>query len=142
MKVWFNLFCQDIDAQQRFYQALLGWPEATGSRSPIYRALEQGGVQLGFNAWAAYALLNLGTRTPGDDSKTASVTTTAFATFMLDSPTDVDALAARTETLGGYMLKQPYATYYGQWQAVLCDPERHVFRLSAMSSGTRRDHVG
>ena len=55
MKLWFNLLCRDIEAQMRFYQALLGLPEAEASRSPIYRALETADLQFGFNAQAAYA---------------------------------------------------------------------------------------
>ena len=35
MKLWFNLLCRDIEAQMRFYQALLGLPEAEASRSPM-----------------------------------------------------------------------------------------------------------
>ena len=35
MKLWFNLLCTDIEAQMQFYRALLGWPEAVASRSPI-----------------------------------------------------------------------------------------------------------
>ena len=31
------------------------------------------------------------------------------------------------------MIKPPYASYYHQWQAVLADPEDHVFRVSTDS---------
>jgi ubiquinone/menaquinone biosynthesis C-methylase UbiE len=34
----------------------------------------------------------------------------------------------------GRIVKAPYTTYYGQWQAVLCDPEQQVFRLSALQA--------
>ena len=130
MKLWFNLLCHDIDAQLRFYEALLGWPEAVQSRSAIYRALALDGVQFGFNAQAAYELLRIEDRRPSDRPGSA-LPTTAYATFMLDSAADVDVLTAKVEGLGGSVIKPPYATYYGQWQAVLGDPERHVFRLSA-----------
>ena len=36
MRLWFNLLCQDIEAQLQFYQALLQLPEAPGTRSPPY----------------------------------------------------------------------------------------------------------
>jgi len=127
MKVWFNLFCRDPQAQLDFYSALLGWPEAPARRSPIYRALEQDGVQIGFNAAQAYALLGLADRQPAGDTP---VPVTAYATFMLDSPQAVDAAAACAASAGGRVLKAPYPTYYGQWQAVLADPEGHVFRAS------------
>lgn len=126
MKVWFNLFCRDPQAQVDFYAALLGWPEAVASRSPIYRALELDGVQLGFNAEAAYGLLGLAERRPA--ARPAPVT--AYATFMLDAPDAVDRAAAEASARGGSVLKPPYPTYYGQWQTVLADPEGNVFRAS------------
>ncbi|MDF1486668.1 bleomycin resistance protein [Ramlibacter sp. H39-3-26] len=128
MKLWFNLFCRDVQAQMRFYADLLGWPEAVASRSPIYRALASEGVQFGFNALPAYALLGLAERQPAPDAGLAPVT--AYATFMLDSPAAVDAATVGAPALGGGVVKAPYATYYGQWQAVLHDPEGHVFRVS------------
>ena len=131
MKLWFNLFCQDIDGQQQFYQALLQLPEAVGTRSPIYRAVETESFQLGFNAPAAYALLGLDDRTPPDGKQSA---VTGYATFMLDSPDAVTAASQYAIALGGRVVKAPYATYYGQWQAVLADPEDNVFRLSAIGS--------
>lgn len=130
MTLWFNLLCRDIEAQMAFYAHLLAWPEAVHSRSPIYRALEHEGVQFGFNAAPAYALLGLADRTP-DAAATPPVT--AYATFMLDTPEAVDAAVREAAAAGGRVLKAPYATYYGQWQAVLSDPEQHVFRVSAAS---------
>ena len=128
MKLWFNLLCRDIEAQMTFYAALLGWPEAVQSRSPIYRALQQDGVQFGFNAEPAYALLGLADRAPAAGVHAPPIT--AYATFMLDAPDAVDAAARQVVALGGRVIKAPYATYYGQWQAVLSDPEQHVFRVS------------
>lgn len=130
MTLWFNLLCRDVEAQMTFYARLLGWPEAVHSRSPIYRALEHEGVQFGFNAAPAYALLGLADRAP-DTATTPPVT--AYATFMLDTPDAVDAAVREAAEAGGSVLKAPYATYYGQWQAVLSDPEQHVFRVSAAS---------
>lgn len=128
MKLWFNLFCRDIEAQLQFYQALLHLPEAAGTRSPIYRAVETEHFQLGFNAHGAYALLGLADR---ERSAGSADPVTGYATFMLASPDAVTAASAVAVQLGGHMVKPPYATYYGQWQAVLADPEDHVFRLSA-----------
>lgn len=130
MTLWFNLLCRDIEAQMAFYARLLGWPEAVHSRSPIYCALENDGMQFGFNAAPAYALLGLADRAP-DAATTPPVT--AYATFMLDTPEAVDAAAHEATAAGGRVLKAPYATYYGQWQAVLIDPEQHVFRVSTAS---------
>ena len=133
MKLWFNLLCADIEAQMQFYRALLGWPEAEAIRSPIYRALRHEGVEFGFNAQPAYALLNLADRMPDEAAATQLPPVTGFATFMLDTSADVDAATARVSALGGRIVKAPYTTYYGQWQAVLSDPEQHVFRVSTAS---------
>lgn len=131
MKLWFNLLCRDVEAQMDFYARLLHWREAVPSRSPIYRALEHDGVQFGFNARPAYALLGLADRQP--DAALPQPPVTAYATFMLDGPEAVDSAAALAAASGGRVLKAPYATYYGQWQAVLSDLEDHVFRVSANS---------
>ena len=128
MKLWFNLLCRDIEAQFAFYRDLLGLPEAFQARSPIYRALQSADFQFGFNAEPAYELLGLAGRQP---VPAAAPTTTAYATLMLATPAAVDDAAARAPALGGQVLKGPFATYYGQWQAVLADPERNVFRLAA-----------
>lgn len=123
MKLLVNLLCEDIDRVCAFYAALLGLPEITASRSPIYRALDTGAAELGFNAPAARGLLGLGEAAEG---------TRCFATFLVDEPAAVDAAAQQTPTLGGRVVKPPYATYYGQWQVVLADPEGHAFRVSCL----------
>jgi predicted enzyme related to lactoylglutathione lyase len=128
MKLHVNLFCHDIARQMHFYQALLGLPEATSSRSPIYCALASPTFQFGFHAPTAYRLLSLADRAPSDD---IGGDVTAYATFMLDSCSAVDEATARVQSLGGRIVKGPYATYYREWQVVLTDPENHAFRLSA-----------
>ena len=35
MKLYYNLFCQDMNAQLSYYLLLLGMPEAVSHRSPI-----------------------------------------------------------------------------------------------------------
>lgn len=129
MKLWFNLFTPDPQALLDFYQALLGLPESVASRSPIYRALETADFQLGFNAHPAYELLGLPERAPAPGSVPP---VSAYCTFMLDTAEAVSHGAERVTALGGRLIKPPYATYYGQWQAVLADPHHNVFRLSAI----------
>jgi predicted enzyme related to lactoylglutathione lyase len=119
-----NLFCADPERLMAFYRDLLSLPENEAARSPIYRALRLGASELGFNKTDAYALLNLADRTPGDRG------IRGFATFGLPAAADVDALAARVPALGGRIVKAPYRTYYGAWQAVAEDPEGNVFRLN------------
>ena len=131
MKLWFNLLCRDIERQFDFYRRLLDLPEAVASRSPIYRAIETEDFQFGFNATPAYELLGIGDRAPGPGPEPTPVI--AYATLMLADPAAVDAACASAASLGGRVAKGPFATYYGQWQAVLCDPEGNVFRVAAAS---------
>lgn len=123
MKMLVNVLSHDIDGQLAFYQSLFGFAEITASRSPIYRSLDTGASELGFNAPAARELLALppATERPGVD---------VFATFVLEAPGEVDHAAQRAAGLGGRVVKAPFRTYYGQWQAVLADPEGHVFRVA------------
>ena len=127
MKLYFSLFCNDIEAQLAFYLALLRMPEAAAQRSPIYRCIQASSFEFGFHAAPAYALLGVADRTPprGQISPV-----TSYATFMLGSCAEVDELTEKATTLGGRIIKAPYPTYYGQWQAVLADPENNVFRFS------------
>jgi predicted enzyme related to lactoylglutathione lyase len=127
VKLHHNLFCRDIDAQLDFYCRMLDAQEAVHLRSPIYRAIGFPGFQLGFHAHAAYDLLRLGDRAPRDPGPPP---VTGYPTLMLATPAAVTERAERVPQLGGRVVKAPYATYYGQWQAVLDDPEGHVFRLS------------
>lgn len=125
MKLLVNILCEDIDRQLAFYQGLFGFTEIEASRSPIYRVLDTGASELGFNAPAARALLAL----PGPpDAPSAEV----FATFLVPTPAEVDAAASRAGVLGGSVLKPPFRTYYGQWQTVLADAEAHAFRVSCL----------
>ncbi len=119
-----NFFCRDPEALMGFYRDLLGLSELVAARSPIYRALRFGEVELGFNKTEAYALLGLADRVPGD----AGVT--AYPTFLVTEEAEVGRLAERVAALGGRVIKGPYRTYYGAWQVVAEDPEGHVFRLN------------
>jgi predicted enzyme related to lactoylglutathione lyase len=119
-----NLFCQEPGRLMGFYAALLGLPENVAARSPIYRALRMGEAELGFNAAPAYALLGLA----GRERDGAGVA--AFATFVLGSEAEVEALAERVSALGGRVIQGPFRTYYGAWQVVAEDPEGNVFRLN------------
>ena len=127
MKLYFSLFCNNIHDQLAYYLALLGMPEAVSHRSPIYRCIQATSFEFGFHAAPAYALLGVPDRAPAP-LQTSPVT--AYATFMLGSCAEVDELSTKAATLGGRIIKAPYATYYGQWQAVLTDPENNMFRFS------------
>lgn len=121
-----NILARDIEALSAFYRETLGFPEIMGHRSPIYRCLDAGGMELGFNAPAAYGLLGLDDRRPGDAIPPA----VAYFTFELASREAVAASVATALAQGGKLRKGPYLTYYNAWQAVMEDPEGNIFRLN------------
>lgn len=126
MNVIYTILCRDIDAQLSFYQAMFGWQEATRYRSPIFRALQADNLLFGFHAPMARTLLNLedaSVGVPGDGG---------FPTIEMPCFEEVDATAARVGTLNGTLVKAPFVTYYGQWQAVLRDPEQNLFRTASL----------
>ena len=127
MKLYYSLFCQDMNAQLSYYLLLLGMPEAVTHRSPIYRCIQATTFEFGFHAAPAYALLGVADRAPALHQASP---VKAYATFMLGSCIEVDVLSTKAAALGGRIVKAPYPTYYGQWQAVLLDPENNMFRLS------------
>ncbi len=104
MKLYFSLFCNDIQAQMAYYLALLGLPEAVKNRSPIYRCTQATSFEFGFHAAPAYALQGLadGAPTPMHGSPV-----TAYATFTLASCAEVDALTTQATTLGGRIIRAP-----------------------------------
>jgi predicted enzyme related to lactoylglutathione lyase len=119
-----NLFGADIACLCDFYGSLFGFPEIAARRTAIYRVLDAGGVELGFNADAAYDLLGL-----SDRRAQGKAPATAYPTFDVSAAGEVDALALRAVQLGGTVVKPAYRTHYGAWQVVLADPEAHVFRI-------------
>lgn len=121
-----NVFARDVAALSGFYQRVFGFPEIESIRSPIFRALDTGRSCLGFNAPAAYGLLELG---EGADA----VHGDAFLlNFDVDSPTEVERMVPLAVAAGAELVKSPYETYYRWYQAVLRDPEGHVFRINCV----------
>ncbi|GLS16355.1 MULTISPECIES: VOC family protein [Hydrogenophaga] len=126
MKLLFNLRCRDIEAQLAFYRALLDLPEAAYTRSPSFRSVHTPDFLFGFEAAARRASPDR----PAAARRTAATRAGGYPIFLLDTPAEVDAVAARVEVLGGQLLRAPFATAYGQWQALLADPEHNRLRLA------------
>jgi predicted enzyme related to lactoylglutathione lyase len=120
-----NVIADDIVELSRFYGDLFGFDEIEDHRSPIYRCLDAGGFELGFNARKAYDLLGLAERKA--DGKTPVRT---FLTFEVSSRSEVEAASERAVSIGGRLIKPPYETYYNAWQVVLEDIEGNVFRVN------------
>lgn len=123
----FNIFCQDVDRMMRFYQAVIGWNDIPEYSSPIYRVLEQEGIQIGFNGLPAYPLLGLQQRQRHGAQKDV---VTSMLSFVVESLRTVDEVAGSLEHLGGRVVQGPFATYYGHWQLVFEDPEGNIARVT------------
>jgi len=124
----FNIFCRDVDRQFKFYQSLLDWDEFKEASSPIYRVLTGAGIQLAFNGWRAYDLLSLADR---KQSEQANFPISSMTSFVVESPDLVNNVFLELASLGGHVVKGPFATYYGHWQLVFCDPENNVVRVTS-----------
>jgi len=128
-RVMFSMFCRDVEACCVFFQQLFGWQEEVDFRSPIYRALTTPNCVLGFHGDPATQLLGLDRGSAADP---ASDPVAGYPTLQVPAYTDVDDIAERVVGLGGTLIKGPFATFYGQWQVVLGDPEGHVVRIASM----------
>ena len=122
-----NIFARDLDGLIDFYIRLFGFSEYLDQRGPIYRALDGGGVAIGFNALEAYRLLNLnGFPSPAGVK--------SFLTFEVADHDAVERLTDVAEALGATIVKAPYGTFYGSRQSVVHDPEGNVFRINAFKT--------
>lgn len=119
-----NIFARDLDRLVAFYAELFELDEKLEQRGPIYRALDGGGVAIGFNAEAAYGLLNL-------DTYRAAEGVRSLLTFEVADDDAVERLTIRAAASGGKIVKPPYDTPYGSRQSVLFDPEGNAFRINA-----------
>jgi predicted enzyme related to lactoylglutathione lyase len=117
-----SFFCRDHAALAAFYATAFELDAVPQVASPIFTALDAGGVALGFHADDAYALLGV------DDRRGARSAT--HVTFELGSPTAVDASVDRLTALGARVVKGPFDTYYGARQVVYADPEDNLFRVT------------
>ena len=120
-----NILSEDIDALAKFYSGVFGFQEIANHRSPIYRCLDAGGIELGFNAPMARDLLNL----PAREHEGGSAGATYF-TFEMDAVETLEEAMHRAIAHGARLLKPPYDTYYNARQCVLADPEGNIFRLN------------
>jgi len=119
-----NIFARDLDRLTLFYADLFGLREHAEHSGAIYRALDGGGVAIGFHAAEAYALLNL-------DEFRSTAGVRSLLTFEVADHSAVARLTAEAVASGATVAKPPYDTFYGSRQSVLFDPEGNVFRINA-----------
>jgi predicted enzyme related to lactoylglutathione lyase len=114
-----------VVALSGFYQSVFGFPEIESIRSPIFRGLDAGRSNIGFNALDAYGLLGLDAHRDARGVK-----------FLLNVDVAgreaVDRLVPVAVAAGATLVKPPYETYYHWYQAVLLDPEGNVFRINCV----------
>ena len=117
-----SFLCRDHVALAGFYAAAFGFEAVPAVESPIFVALDAGGVALGFHADEAHDLLGVGERRGG--------TTANHVTFDVGSAEAVEASVEDFTALGATVVKGPFTTYYDARQVVYLDPEGNVFRVS------------
>jgi predicted enzyme related to lactoylglutathione lyase len=117
-----NVFAKDMIALANYYQTLFDLEEITASRSEYFRGFETGGCCIGISSSDAYELVSL--------TKPETQTDTILMTFGAPTREDVDAQCDFAVELGGTVVKPPFETYYGWYQAVLRDPEGNPFRIN------------
>jgi predicted enzyme related to lactoylglutathione lyase len=120
-----SIFADDIDALARFYQDVFALAEVAAYRTPIFRALDAQPTLLALHSHDAYDLLGLVGPPEVRDVR-------SMLNFEVGSRDEVARLAALAVEKGGRLIKAPFETYYGAFQAVLADPEGNVFRVNRM----------
>lgn len=118
-----SLFSADFVALSGFYRDVFELPEVEHLRSDIFRGHMAGEVMIGFSALAAYEMLGLEERGPGEHDQTA-------LTFSCESKAAVDACLEKALARGGTIVKEPFMTYYDWYMAVLRDPDGNAVRLA------------
>jgi predicted enzyme related to lactoylglutathione lyase len=123
-----SIFAADIDALARFYQAVFAFEEIARYRTPIFRALDARPALLAIHAHESRELLGLAA--DGDVAGASGVQ--AMLNFEVAGREEVASCTARAVEHGAILLKAPFETYYGAFQAVLADPAGNVFRVNRM----------
>jgi predicted enzyme related to lactoylglutathione lyase len=119
-----TMFTTDLKALPNFYVEVFGLEEVAASRSDRYRELKAGDVMLGFPWIDAYANLNM-----TDQADPTGVR--SMITFAAQGMTEVDTLVAKAAECGARLVKPPFQTDFGQYLAVLLDPEGNAIRIAA-----------
>lgn len=117
-----TLFCRDIGKVGDFFCDLFDLTDGEG-RTETFRPLRAGPLMIALSDWSVYAILGLDA--PHEQGGDA-----ALLTFDAGSRDDLHDLFERAKTLGAVVVKDPFVTSYGWYQAVIRDPEGHPVRLN------------
>lgn len=118
-----SLFSETFIELSEFYRDLFDLEEVESLRSEVFRGYMSGDVMIGFSALAAYEMLGLEERKPGDGDQTA-------LTLKFTSKEDLETCLARANERGATVVKDPFMTYYHWYMAVLRDPDGNAIRLA------------
>jgi uncharacterized glyoxalase superfamily protein PhnB len=125
---YFSLITADVERLCAFYTAALDRPELEALRAPYFRAVAlDGGAMLAISGVEVYDLLNI-------DAWRDATGARSFATFGVETPTEVDVATDRAVASGARVIHPVYETAYGTRQSVLADLDDNVFRFNAPSS--------
>src|SRR5262249_11775634 len=124
---YLTLFARDIERLATFYRDVFGFRELTEHRNEMFRALDAGGIWLGFSGSAAYELLGI----PEYEAATGA---RSMLTIEVDESGQVAALSERSVAAGARLIQPAHRTYYGAWQSVLADPEDNIFRINKLDA--------
>ncbi|WP_434288803.1 VOC family protein [Celeribacter sp. SCSIO 80788] len=118
-----SLFSEEFIALSEFYRDVFDLPEVEDLRSDVFRGYLSGEVMVGFSALAAYEMLGLDQRMPGEHDQTAF-------TFRCDTKEALDACLEKALARGGTLVQEQFMTYYNWYMAVLRDPDGNAIRLA------------
>ena len=128
-----SVICRDHTALADFYRRAGGYTEIDAVHSPIFTALRTPTIALGFHAAAAYELLGL--------TETASRSGQIHLNLDVGARDGVLAALSAFVREGATVLKEPFETYYGAFQAVVADPEGNVVRLTTRQDALAADEI-
>ncbi|MGW0038075.1 VOC family protein [Gordonia sp. NPDC003376] len=120
---WVNIFARNLEDLPRFYSELFGLNEIEYMRNSVFCGYSTGASALGFLAPEVYDVLEL--EAYRDQSGAGFL-----LNFETHSVEEVDRLVGVAVTAGATLIKGPYETGYGWYQAVLTDPEDNIFRIN------------
>lgn len=116
-----SIVTPDLDALRDFYVDVVGLPEHVDWRHDGFRGLDAGGgVVLALHSPEAYAELGL-----------PAVGAGSLVTFDPGDRVAVDAAHGRLTAAGVRVVREPFDTPYGSYQAVYLDREGNPFRINS-----------
>ncbi|MEL6169919.1 MAG: VOC family protein [Pseudomonadota bacterium] len=118
-----SLFSERFVVLSEFYRDVFGLIENEGLRSDVFRGYMSDEVMIGFSAPAAYEMLGLEPRKPGEGDQTA-------LTFKFDTTAELDTAVVTAKERGATLIKAQFMTYYDWYMAVLRDPDGNALRLA------------